>query len=68
MTNAFTEYPDGGAKRTEGNLGVEDVTGVVEVNDLSAFARGIDEGEKLRVEYDLSESEESIDEDEDTLF
>lgn len=67
-TNAFIEYPDGDTRRADAAFGGVDDAGVVEeVNDFNAFERGIDEGEKLRAENDMSKSNESIDEDEETL-
>jgi len=68
VTNAFFEYPEGDTKRVESTFGgVDDAGAGEEVNDFNAFERGIDEGEKLRAENDISKSNESIDEDEESL-
>ena len=63
VPNEFAGYPDGDTSRVEAALGSVDAGGL-EVDDFSDFRRGIDEGEKLRAENDMSESNESTDEDE----
>jgi hypothetical protein len=66
VPNEFAGYPDRGTNRVEAALGGVDAGGL-EVDDFSDFRRGIDEGEKLRAENDMSESNESIDEEEEIL-
>ena len=48
-------------------FGGVDEGGAIEAKDFNAFGRGIDDGEKLRAENDMSDSNESIDEEEEIL-